>query len=122
SSDVCSSDLFGATPVWRARDMTRGAGCTHGVGFSMSVLNKLDDRHDTGSYQPTKRSSFRTSMHKGNANRVDDVLKRLRFVTGAKSDRELSLRFGYSPTAMTNKRQRGSVPYDECVQVAEERG
>lgn len=23
---------------------------------------------------------------------------------------------------MTNKRQRGSVPYDECVQVAEERG
>lgn len=53
---------------------------------------------------------------------VDDVLKRLRFVTGAKSDRELSILFGYSPTAMTNKRQRGSIPYDECVQVACEKG
>lgn len=88
----------------------------------MTVLNRLDDRHDTSSSQPLGRSSFRTSMHKGNAERVDDVLKRLRFVTGVKSDRELSLRFGYSATAMTNKRQRGSVPYDECVQVAEERG
>ncbi|MCC5811340.1 MAG: LexA family transcriptional regulator [Ectothiorhodospiraceae bacterium] len=50
-----------------------------------------------------------------------EVIDRLKMVVGSKSDRELSLRLGYSTTGMTNKRARGSVPFEEAVAVALER-
>ena len=49
---------------------------------------------------------------------ADEVITRLKIATNTRSDSELSAFFGWSKTAMTNKRQRGSVPYDECVKVA----
>jgi len=41
---------------------------------------------------------------------------------GVSSERELSRHFGYGATTITSKRQRGSVPYAECVHVANETG
>nr|WP_300306950.1 S24 family peptidase [Halomonas sp.] len=52
----------------------------------------------------------------------DEVITRLKMATNTKSDSELSAFFGWSKTAMTNKRQRGSVPYDEAVQVSVTQG
>lgn len=51
-----------------------------------------------------------------------DVIARMRAVVDAKSDIELSAYFGGSKTLMSNKKQRGSVPYDEAVQLAIDKG
>lgn len=49
---------------------------------------------------------------------ADDVITRLKMVVGAKSDKELARYFEMGDTTITSKRQRGSVPYEECVQIA----
>ncbi|SHE99852.1 Phage repressor protein C, contains Cro/C1-type HTH and peptisase s24 domains [Modicisalibacter ilicicola DSM 19980] len=53
---------------------------------------------------------------------ADEVITRLKSVVNVKSDRELAGYFGMGSTTITSKRQRGSVPYEECVQLALERG
>ena len=51
-----------------------------------------------------------------------DVIDRIKAVLNLRSDREMARHFGYGTTSITSKRQRGSVPYDECVQLAVTRG
>lgn len=49
-------------------------------------------------------------------------MERLKEAVGVRSERALSQHFGYGPTAMTGKRQRGSIPYEEAARVALETG
>ncbi|RFA31320.1 hypothetical protein CAI21_01440 [Alkalilimnicola ehrlichii] len=51
-----------------------------------------------------------------------EVIARLMNAVGVRSERELSRWFGYGLTTITSKRQRGSIPYDECLRLAMERG
>lgn len=88
----------------------------------MIALDNLNRSHETSTNQAETDRLTITSAHMKPEELVDDVIRRLRFVTKSRSDRELSVHFGYSPTAMTGKRNRGSVPYDECVQLALDRG
>ena len=53
---------------------------------------------------------------------ADQVIARIKSVVGAKSDRELARYFEMGDTTITSKRQRGSVPYDEAVQIALTKG
>lgn len=87
-----------------------------------NCLVQIKHSHKKRSNQPIARQSLASSVHMNSMPNVDDVLKRLRFVMGVSSDRELSTVFGYSPTAMTNRRSRGSIPYEECVRAAVEKG
>jgi phage repressor protein C with HTH and peptisase S24 domain len=52
---------------------------------------------------------------------AEAVVNRLMLVVGVRSERELSRWFGYGLTTITSKRQRGSIPYEECVRLATER-
>ena len=54
--------------------------------------------------------------------RAGDVIDRIKAVLNLRSDREMARHFGYGTTSITSKRQRGSVPYEECVQLAETQG
>ena len=51
-----------------------------------------------------------------------EVIKRLMNVLSVSSERELSKHFGYGYTTITSKRQRGRVPYEECVIVSLSQG
>lgn len=48
-----------------------------------------------------------------------EVIDRIKAVLNLRSDREMARHFGYGTTSITSKRQRGSVPYEECVHLAE---
>ncbi len=50
-----------------------------------------------------------------------EVITRMKAVVDAESDIELSTYFGGSKMLMSNRKMRGSVPYDEAVQLAIER-
>lgn len=54
--------------------------------------------------------------------RAGEVIDRIKAVLNLRSDREMARHFGYGTTSITSKRQRGSVPYEECVQLAETQG
>lgn len=61
-------------------------------------------------------------MHK--LSKIDSaaLVDRLQVVFGAKDDTELSRLMGQKRSTVGNWRNRGSVPYTDCVEVAEERG
>ena len=50
------------------------------------------------------------------------LVDRLQVVFGAKDDTELSRLMGQKRSTVGNWRNRGSIPYSECVNVAVERG
>lgn len=50
------------------------------------------------------------------------VVDRLQAVFGAKDDTELSYAMGQKRSTVGNWRNRGTIPYTECVRVAEVRG
>ncbi|BBG28989.1 LexA family transcriptional regulator [Zymobacter palmae] len=54
--------------------------------------------------------------------RAGEVIDRIKAVLNLRSDREMARHFGYGTTSITSKRQRGSVPYEECVLLAETQG
>lgn len=54
--------------------------------------------------------------------RAGEVIDRIKAVLNLRSDREMARHFGYGTTSITSKRQRGSVPYEECVLLAEMQG
>ncbi|WP_227369853.1 S24 family peptidase [Halomonas sp. M20] len=49
---------------------------------------------------------------------ADEVITRLKLIANVRSDKELAGYFGMGSTTITSKRQRGSVPFEECVQLA----
>lgn len=51
-----------------------------------------------------------------------EVIDRIKAVMHFRSDREMARHFGYGTTSITSKRQRGSVPYEECVILAQTKG
>lgn len=61
-------------------------------------------------------------MHK--LSKVDSaaLVDRLQLVFGAKDDTELSRLMGQKRSTVGNWRNRGSIPYTDCVAVAEEKG
>lgn len=65
---------------------------------------------------------FIRSGHMNGICTSQQVISRLMNVVGVRSERELSRWFGYGPTTITSKRQRESIPYEECVRIAVERG
>ncbi|WP_445620637.1 S24 family peptidase [Kushneria sp. Sum13] len=46
------------------------------------------------------------------------VLGRIKEVLGVSSDKEVAEYFGISSTSVHNWKRRGSIPYDECVELA----
>ena len=48
---------------------------------------------------------------------VSTVISRLKAVVGVSSDKALSEYFGGHSTLMSNKKVRGSIPFEEAVQV-----
>ena len=50
------------------------------------------------------------------------LVDRLQLVFGAKDDTELSRLMGQKRSTVGNWRNRGSIPYTDCVEVAEEKG
>lgn len=75
------------------------------------------------SAEQTETGSFnRTVRHIKHQPTAGDVLERLKSAVGASSDRELSIALGHSPTAISNRRQRGTLPLQEAMQVAMTRG
>lgn len=51
-----------------------------------------------------------------------EVIDRIKAVMHFRSDREMARHFGYGTTSITSKRQRGSIPYEECVILAQTQG
>lgn len=51
-----------------------------------------------------------------------EVIDRIKAVMHFRSDREMARHFGYGTTSITSKRQRGSIPYEECVILAQTKG
>lgn len=68
--------------------------------------------------QPEKSLELISSFHIDGPQTSKEVIERLKLVLGASSERELSTMLGYGATGMTNKRQRGSVPYEDAHRVA----
>lgn len=52
---------------------------------------------------------------------IEDVISRLKFVFSAKTDTELADSMGIAKTTLSSWKQRGSIPYAECVSVAKAR-
>lgn len=53
---------------------------------------------------------------------ADEVLDRLRARYKLNTDSELAQRFGVAKNTLSNWRQRDSIPFPICVQIAEEEG
>lgn len=51
-----------------------------------------------------------------------NILKRLAFILGTSSYQEMADRLGVSKSTVGNWHHRGSVPFEECIRVAMERG
>ncbi|WP_416139052.1 LexA family transcriptional regulator [Halomonas sp. HK25] len=59
-------------------------------------------------------------MHSKEA--VSSVINRMKTILGIASDTALSEHFGGHKTLMSNKKVRGSIPFDEAMQLALEKG
>lgn len=71
-----------------------------------------------GSVQPEREANLRTVPYMDTKQVAVDVITRMKAVLGVESDIELSTHFGGSKTLMSNRKMRGSVPYEEAMELA----